>query len=119
MKQSWVIAVVTLYVVFHLLGSVAEGSLSITSSQVSQAQGLMQPIMTDVSPLNSIPVIGLAVSLITNIGSYFISFMMMVFLWYPTLWSGTWMWFYWLFVMPVSIGMIMAIVTMLRGSQSG
>ena len=115
MKTSWIIAIVMLWVVFFIFGSIAEQQNTFGSSQVSQGQSLMQPVGTDITGLNSIPVIGQAISLITNVWSYLVTFIQMVFLWFPDLWAGSWLWFYFILPFPVSVGLVISIVFILRG----
>jgi len=113
------IGIVMLYFVLLICSSVAAQSSMITSTEVGQVQGLMQPTGTDSTSLTSGSVIGQAVSLITNVWSYLLGFLQIVFLWFPNLWTGTWLWFYFIVCVPISVGFVMSIVFVLRGVHSG
>ena len=82
-------------------------------------QNLMQPIGTDYTNPNAIPLIGGAISLITNVWTYILPFIQMVFLWQPTLWTGSWILVYYVFCIPLSIGFIASIVFIFRGVHNG
>jgi hypothetical protein len=58
---------------------------------------------------------GNIVSNVVAVWNYMLVFIKMVFLWNGTLWQGNWLWFYYVICLPVVIGMVFSIVTILRG----
>jgi hypothetical protein len=118
MKTSWIIGTVSLWFALMLIASVVEATNKVTTTEITQVQNLMQPTGTDVTVLNSLPVIGGFASLITNVWSYLIGFLQMVFFWSPTLWTGNWLWIYLIFVMGIGVGIVMSVVFILRGVHS-
>jgi len=118
MKTSWIIGIVSLWFVLWILSSIAAQANLITSTQVGQVQTLAQPTGTDVSTFGGSTTIGQAYSLITNVWAYIFGFLQMLFLWFPTLWVGTWLWFYYVVCLPISIALIISIVFIFRGVHS-
>lgn len=121
MKISLVQIIIFLYIGCLLCGTIAEKSNQMTSARVAELQGLMQPTGTDQSALNSDSggsFITAGASLITNVWSYLKTFIQITFLWFPSLWSGSWLWFYFCFPLELAIGMIISVVVMLRGVHS-
>lgn len=119
MKTSWIIGIVSLWVVCYILCSVIENTNLFTSEQTGMIQSMLQPEGTEITSIENASSIGQAYSLITNVWSYLISVIKVIFLWFPDLWSGNWIWFYYCFIAPLSIGLIVSIVFILRGVQSG
>jgi hypothetical protein len=54
------------------------------------------------------------VSLIVDVWTYMKIFIDMLFL-YPDYWTGYWIWFYAVVCMPVMVGVVFGIVTIMRG----
>ncbi len=71
---------------------------------------LMAPTMTNISGQ-----VSAAVTIITNIGNYCVAFLGALFLWSPTIWSGYFVWIWFLVCLPISIGMVFSVITILRG----
>jgi hypothetical protein len=118
LKTSWIIGIMSLWVVCYILCSVIEESNLFTSAQTSTVQGFMQPTGTDITTIDNMSSIGQAISLITNVWSYIKPFIQAVFLYFPDLWNGAWLWFYYIVIMPISVAMIVSIVFIFRGVHS-
>lgn len=117
MKTSWTIGLVFFYIALLLLTSVVNQASQFTVTEVARLQGFMQPTGTDVaSSSTSIPA---ALNMITNVWTYIVVYIEMIFLWSPTLWSGTWIWMYYFICLPVCIGNIISIVYIMRGVANG
>ena len=104
--------------VCYLLCSIIEQSNLVTSVQIADLQGFMQPEGSDVTSLNDVSVIGQAWSLITGVWGYIKPLIEAVFLYFPDLWNGTWLWFYFIFILPIGIGFVVSVVFILRGVGS-
>ncbi len=118
MKTSWIIGIMMLWVVCYLLCSVIEGTNLFGSAQTGTIQGMMQPAGTDVSSFEDTSAIGQAYSLITNVWSYIKPVIQAIFLFFPDLWNGVWLWFYYIVIMPISVGLIVSLVFIFRGVHS-
>ena len=66
---------------------------------------------------SSSPVVGglNIVSLATHAWSYFKLVLSAIFLWFPNLWTGVWMWFYVCVIIPLDVGIVFSFVVILRG----
>lgn len=120
MKTSWFIGLMMLYITLYILSSIAAQSNMVTATQISAIQGFMQPVGTDMSSAStSTTGISAAFVLITNVWSYLRPIIEAIFLWNASLWTGNWIWFYYCVCMPISVGMIVSIVFVLRGVANG
>jgi len=114
MKTSLIIGVISLWVILTLLSNVAEQTALMGTGETATLQSFMQPKGTDFSN-----VITGTVSIVTNIWQYMKLIIQVMFLWYPTVWSGSWsMMIYLCLFLPVGIGLVFSIVTILRGVGS-
>ncbi len=104
-----------MYIVMQLLITVAEQGNAFTGAKVEEMQEMLQPTGSDVNTFDNLPIVGG----ITKAWDYFKRFIEIVFLWSPTMWSGNWVWFWWVFCFPIACGMIASVVSMIRGVSSG
>jgi hypothetical protein len=95
---------------------IIEESNIVTDVEIGTMQAWMQPEGSDLTTMVSgIPFVGGAVSIITAVWSYIKPLVQAIFLYFPDLWNGTWLWFYYIFILPISIGFVVSIVFILRG----
>jgi hypothetical protein len=111
-KTSWVIFVVIAYIAIFYFAGIMEQTNLITSTSTGQVnlQAMGQPTGTNFG-------VGLT-SQIVLVWNYMVNLIYMVFLWNPTVWSGNWIWFYYIVCLPICIGVVFSIVTIMRGSHS-
>ena len=107
-----------LWVTCYILCSVIENTNLFTSAESNTVMGMMQPEGTDITSLENTSAIGQAYSLITNVWNYIKPVISAIFLWFPDLWSGTWIWVYLCLIMPISVGLIISLVFIFRGVHS-
>ena len=119
MKTSWFIGLISLWFVMMILSGIAEQSNLVTSTVVESVQGLVQPEGTDVGSISTGAGTSAAYSIVTSVFSYLGPFFQMVFLWHPTLWTGSWFYFYLVFCLPIAVAMVISIVFVFRGVNSG
>jgi hypothetical protein len=110
MKTSWIIFIAMIYAAIFYFSGVAEYTNNLDSSVMLRMQNLGQPTGTNFG-------VGLT-SQIVLVWDYMVNFIKMVFLWNPTLWSGSWYYFYVFVCLPVCIGVVFSIVTIMRGVHS-
>ncbi len=121
MKSSWVMAIVMLYLVIFACEMFATGGTvfgAVTSSGMHNVATENQSTLIIPQLTNSGNVITQAWTIITNVGTYLATFIGILFLWAPTVWSGYMAWVYWFICFPVSCMMVFAIVSLARGVHS-
>ena len=101
------------YIGLLILSLIAEHNVSMNVNDVNLFNNIMSPTGTDFSN----PVVAVT-SLVTDVWYYFKLVIQVVFLWFPDLWAGNWIWFYYVVCFPVTIMVIFTFVTILRGSTS-
>lgn len=111
MKSSWLAGIVLLYVGLLFLSMVAENNSAIGASDINLFNGILNPQGTDFSN----PLVA-TYSLMTDVWQYVKLFIQIVFLWFPDLWTGSWIWFYYFVAFPISAMMIFSFISLLRGS---
>jgi hypothetical protein len=103
--------IVMLYIGLLYLSLIAEQNASVNSSSMNLFNQLLTPTGTDFSnPLAA------TVSLATDVWQYFKLVFQIVFLWFPDLWVGNWIWFYLFVCFPITVMMAVTFITILRGS---
>ena len=107
MKTSWIIFVVFAYIAIYYFANVAEYNPIWSPAVISNVQQLAQPTVTNWFIAG--------VMQIVLLGDYVVKFIQMVFLWNGTLWSGSWLYFYYFVCLPICTGVVMSIVFVLRG----
>jgi hypothetical protein len=119
MKTSFIIGWATLFIVGIFLELVITGGTGVGSSYMDTLSSLTKNVnIVNVTSLYSVPVIGQAASLITMIGQYFAILIAMIFLYFPDIWAGNWIWLWYFLCIPVSVGFIFSFITILRGVHS-
>jgi hypothetical protein len=109
-KTSWIIFIALAYIGIFYFAGVAEYANLLNTQTVANLQALAQPHGSNW--------LLQAVAQITEVWTYIKIFIQMVFLWNGTLWSGSWLWFYYFVCIPICIGVVMSIVFILRGVHS-
>jgi hypothetical protein len=94
--------------ILFFAGIMQMDNLLANAKTVSDMQSLGQPTGTDFN----------LVSFVTTVWSYMKVFIPMIFLYNATVWSGYWIWFYFFVCLPICVGMVFSIVTIMRGSSS-
>jgi hypothetical protein len=102
----------------YVLCSVIEGTNMFGTAEVQTITSMMQPAGTDVSSLQGPFSISGFYSLVTNVWEYIKIVIQAIFLYFPDLWTGNWIWFYFVVCLPISIAMIVSLVMVLRGTAS-
>jgi len=118
LKTSWWPGIFMIWAFLLLMGSVVEGSNLFTADRIAEVQSLLQPEIAEVSNLASVPVIGDAYVIVTKVLSYIVVIGQVLFLWFPSLWSGSWYMFYLFVIFPLSAAMWIGLVFVLRGVSS-
>lgn len=110
MKQSWIIGVISLWLLILTCELVATGGTAFSASVSSNMTALAHPNMANYSNVFSN-----TASIIYQVGTYLTLFLGAIFLWSPTLFAGSWIWF-WVFIcFPISVSFVIVIITILRG----
>jgi hypothetical protein len=110
MKTSWIIFIAFAYIAIFYFGGVAQYANLMDAKYIAGLQSLGQPTGTNW--------LLQGISQISEIWTYFTTFIKMVFLWNGTLWTGYWYYFYLFVCLPICIGIVMSIVFILRGVHS-
>lgn len=110
MKTSWIIFIILVYIAIFYFAGVAEYANQMNAATVAHIQSLGQPEGTNW--------VLQGVSQINKVWDYMMVFIQMVFLWNGTLWTGVWLYFYFVVCLPICIGVVMSIVFILRGVHS-
>ena len=105
MKTSWIIFIVMAYLGILYFAGIMELSNLIDTQVKEDMMALGQPTGTDFN----------LISLVVQVWAYLKVIIPMMFLWNPTIWSGYWIWFYWIVCFPIVIGMVVSIVMVMRG----
>lgn len=108
MKQSWVIGIVTIWTLIFTAELMVTGGTAFTRS--SALNTLASPAFVNAAGSTSA-----LSSVINGIGTFFVSFISVIFLWSPTVFAGNWIWFWQFICLPISISFIVVIATILRG----
>lgn len=110
MKTSWVIGVFVFYLlIFAAEMMVTGGSFGPTTTSGALVSPSIASSSNSVSQWFTVMASGF---------NYFISFIGVLFLYSPSVFPGNYVWMWWFICLPVDVGMIFGIVTMLRGSAS-
>lgn len=113
MKTSWAIGVIVLYLLVASIAVMIEQTTTMNSSVWNTIGSLMRPAINTTTTETA----GF-LSLIGNLGDYLRIFIGALFLYFPSVWDG-YLIYFWLFVcVPVSCGMIIAVISLFRGSSA-
>jgi hypothetical protein len=126
MRNAWVIGIVALWIILTLLSNVAEkealmGQVDPTTITADNPTGDTQVGTLDRlmgADFTSVATNGNPLTIISAIGKYFINLMRIVFLYYPVIWQGAGLIIYFVLFMPISIGFVVALITIIRGVPS-
>ena len=111
MKQSWIIGTVMLWMTIFTSELMATGGTIL--SGITGFNSIASPAF-----VNSSNAISNAATILVNIGSFFVALVKAFFLYSPTVFAGTWLWFWEFVCFPISISFIVVIATILRGVHS-
>lgn len=113
MKTGWIVGLCTAYIIL-LLFSVICDQAWFDGATLTHLNQLMHPTF----PASSIPVIGVVVGAITAVWGYVQALLTVIFLRFD-FWSGSYMIVWYIFCLPVAIGVIASlVVTVFRGVPS-
>ena len=119
MKTSFIIGWACLFIV----GNIAEMFITMQTGFGSDTMSLIRSVTRDVNIVNitslyAIPVIGQVASFFVMVGEYLALIISMLFLWFPNIWAGNWVWVYLFLCVPVTIGFIFSIIVIVRGGSN-
>lgn len=114
MKQSWVVGIMIIYIALQGWTMTLQQSTTGDTSVWSSLQNMWY--------LNFTQLVGSSVSMIwspaLSVLSVFVAFASAIILYYPAIFQGTFIWFWWCICLPVAVGFIISIVTIIRGTGS-
>lgn len=117
MKQSWVVGIVMLYVILQGLTMIVQASTTGDSGVWNILDGVFKYNLSQVQ--------GSSTSLISSIWvpaqvgiSVLMTFLSVIMLYYPALFHGNYIWFWFVICLPISVGFVISIVTTIRGVAS-
>jgi hypothetical protein len=114
LKQSWIVGIVMIYVVLQGWTMVLQNS-STGDSQVWSS-------LNNVWYMNLTQLVGSTVSAIwapaLTVIAVFMSFISIIALYYPAIFTGTFIWFWWVVCLPIAVSFIISIITIIRGVHS-
>ncbi len=109
--SKWIAGISMLYIGCLALSLIAEHSLSANASDMNVFTSLLSPTSTDFG--NPIAALN---TLWTDAWQYIKLLFQIIFLWFPDLWTGAWLWFYYFILFPITLATIFSIMSMLRGT---
>ena len=111
MRTSWAIGITAFYLLILGLEMLLTNGAAFSATDQTTLKYLMSPIFTNLSGETS-AIFGV----VLWVANFFSMLVKVIFLYAPTVWSGylQYVWFY--ICLPVSIGMIVSVVSLLRGS---
>ena len=113
MKQSWVVGVISLYLFVMLCHLFIAQQMSYDGTLWTGMKDLYTPTMINFSGSET------ALSTVMKgVGSYLVIFIEFLFNYSPIIWTGNLFYIYLLIILPINIGMIFAIMTIVRGTGS-
>ena len=113
MKTGWIVGIVTAWVVLFIFGLICDMAW-FEGSTMSTLNNLIHPSF----PASSIPVIGVVIGAITAVWNWVQSLFTVLLLRFD-FWSGSYMIFWYIFCLPVAIGVIASLVLVVfRGASS-
>ena len=111
MKQSWVVGIMMIYVILQGWTMILQVDAVGASSVWATTQSLWY--------MNLTQLVGSSVSAIWSpaltVISVFASFLGAIVLYYPAIFNGTFLWFWWAVCLPVAVGFIISLVSIIRG----
>ncbi len=113
MKTSWIIGVVLFWIALFVGASIIKQASSFGSEQTSLLSSFFQLQM-----VNSSNVVSNITTIISNVGAIMLGFIKLIFLYDPTVWSGSYVWIWMFMCVPVGVGIAISIVFIMRGVGS-
>lgn len=110
MKTSWIIGVAMMWLFILFCEVLATNGTIFNPSGVNSLLSL--------SIANSSGALAATLTFIGNLGNYFLAFIQLVTLYQPTVFSGNYIYMWYMICLPIDIGMIFGVVTILRGVHS-
>lgn len=113
MKTGWIVGIVTAWVILFIFNLVCDQAW-FNGSTLSTLNQLMHPSF----PASSIPVVGVIVGAITAVWNFVQALFIVLFLRFD-FWSGEYLILWYIFCLPVGIGVVVSIVfSVFRGVPS-
>jgi len=113
MKTGWIVGLVTAWVIMLIFGLICDQAW-FEGATMSTLNELIHPSF----PSSSIPVIGTVVGAITVVWNWIQALFTIILLKFD-FWSGPYMILWYIFCLPVGVGVIVSIViTVIRGASS-
>ena len=113
MKTGWIVGIATAYVILAIFGLVCDLAW-FDGKTLATLNSLMHPQF----PSTSIPVIGAVIGAITVIWGWIQALFIVIFLKFD-FWSGNYMLLWYIFCVPVGIGIIVSVVLSVFGGAKG
>ena len=110
MKTSWIIGVAMMWLFILFCEVLATNGTIFNPSGVNS--------LLSISIYNSSGIIAATATFFVNLGNYFYAFLQLVTLYQPTVFSGNYIYMWYMICLPIDIGMIFGVVTILRGVHS-
>lgn len=115
MKQSWIVGLMIIYIALQGWTMVLQADAVGASNIWSNLQGMWY--------MNLTQLVGSSISSIWSpaltVISVFAAFLSAIVLYYPAIFHDLYIWFWWCFCLPIGIGFIISIVTIIRGVHAG
>jgi hypothetical protein len=118
MKQSWVVGTIALYMILMGLQMIVSGTFSTSSTGVGselyaeQFPAELAPHTDPDSGQSSVEIeAGTIATSIWNVGQ-------MAMLYFPALYQGNYVWFWWIFCFPIALSFWVVMFTIFRGVGS-
>lgn len=112
MKQSWVVGIIMIYVILQGLTMVVQTSTTGESSVWSILHNMYAVNLTQNVVISAVSSIFAAAGVVLAI---FATLLQMIFLYYPALFSGVYLWFWFVVCFPIACGFVVSIVSVIRG----
>ena len=104
MKSSWIMTWVIIWLTLAFFGSIAE------QRNLFELHGIGATVTSLTTPEGSN-----ALQVIINAWEYVKVLISALALWFPTLWAGNWIYVYYFVCLPIVLGGVYGIVSMIRG----
>jgi hypothetical protein len=126
MKQSWMVAIACFWIGLNILCSTITMTTPLTTyqgdSSIPSANGTPSQIVGQAEAPNGVDAnenaVQAAYSFVSDVWTWFKRIIQICVLWYPSVWQGDAIYVYWFLCIPVTIGMVLSFVTVLRGVHS-
>lgn len=106
MKQSWIVGIFMLYAVCLGLSAVMTGST--IGYSWDSVGNLLFPEVTNWT----------LATVFSNIGAIISGMVNAILLNFPNIWTGVYLWFYYIVVLPIAVSFMVCLVVIIRGGSS-